>query len=102
MYDNIYIIDHDINGSALDKPVQVYDNDKKFRIVYNQPHYKRDVLIHTEPKIIKNIITECYCKHIPENKNKEVYEEMANLLGIYAYTKDKINIKPYIIIGKNL
>lgn len=44
----------------------------------------------------------CCCKYVPQNKNIELYEEMAQLLGIYAYTKDKINIKPYVIIGKDL
>ena len=63
--------------------------------------YNKEIY-HTNPKIIKNIITECYCKHVPQNKNKELYEEIANLLDIYAYIKDKINIKPYIIIGKNI
>ena len=30
-----------------------------------------------------------------------MYEDISNLLGLYAYTKDKINIKPYIIIDKD-
>ena len=51
---------------------------------------------------LKKIITEHYCYYVPENKNKELYEEITNLLGIYAYTKDKTNIKPYVIIGKDL
>ena len=29
-----------------------------------------------------------------------MYEDISNLLGLYSYTKDKINIKPYIIIDK--
>lgn len=76
-------------------------------------------------KRCKKVITECYCKYVPQNKNAELYEEMAELLGIYAYkvknkiknfvfdvmvfkigfeyyTKDKVNIKPYVIIGKDL
>ena len=27
-------------------------------------------------------------------------KEISDLLGLYAYTKDKINIKLYVIIGK--
>lgn len=73
----------------------------KLKLKKNQVIENREIF-HTEPKHIKKIITECYCKHVPSNKNKDLYEEMANLLGIYAYTKDKINIKPYIIIGKEL
>ena len=52
--------------------------------------------------MIKQVIDKCYCKYVSENKNKDLYEELANLLGLYAYTKDKENIKPFIIIGKNL
>ena len=55
-----------------------------------------------EPAKLKKIIDECYCKHVPEEKNAELYEEISELLGLYSYTKDKINIKPYIIIGKKL
>ncbi len=69
---------------------------KKNQVLENKEIYK------SEPQIIKKIITECYCKYVPENKNKELYEEITNLLGIYAYTKDKTNIKPYVIIGKDL
>jgi hypothetical protein len=31
-----------------------------------------------------------------------MYKELSDLLGLYAYTKNKINIKPFIIIGKDL
>jgi hypothetical protein len=48
------------------------------------------------------MMSEYYCKYVSEKKNKDLYEKMSNLLGLYAYTKDKINIKPYIIIGKDI
>jgi hypothetical protein len=91
----------DLKYLAIIKNPLLLEKCVKLKLKKNQVITNKEIF-HTEPTIIKNIITECYCKHIPENKNKEVYEEMANLLGIYAYTKDKINIKPYIIIGKNL
>jgi hypothetical protein len=31
-----------------------------------------------------------------------MYKELSDLLGLYAYTKNKTNIKPFIIIGKDL
>lgn len=55
-----------------------------------------------EPKLLKKVIDECYCKHVSKKENKELYEEISSLLGMYVYVKDKINIKPYIIIGKNI
>lgn len=69
---------------------------KKNQVIENKEIYG------IEPQNIKKIITECYCKYVPENKNKDLYKEMADLLGFYAYAKNKENIKPYIIIGKDL
>ena len=51
-----------------------------------------------EPTKIKKIINDCYCKYVSKEQNEELYKEVADLLGLYAYTKDKINIKPYVII----
>ena len=69
---------------------------KKNQVIKNKEIY------NTTPQTIKKIINECYCKYVSDKKNKDLYEEMANLLGMYAYTKDKVNIKPYIIIGKDI
>jgi hypothetical protein len=59
-------------------------------------------LFEIKPKILKKVIDECYCKHVSIKENKELYDEISSLLGMYVYVKDKVNIKPYIIIGKNL
>jgi 23S rRNA maturation mini-RNase III len=59
-------------------------------------------LFEIDPKILKKVIDECYCKHVSVKENKDLYDEISNLLGMYVYIKDKLNIKPYIIIGKNL
>ena len=64
--------------------------------------YKNKEIFKVEPQKLKQIIDECYCKYVSKKQNTNLYEEISNLLGLYAYTKDKINIKPYIIIGKNL
>jgi hypothetical protein len=59
-------------------------------------------LFEIEAKILKKVINECYCKHVSAKENKDLYDEISSLLGMYVYVKDKLNIKPYIIIGKNL
>jgi phage anti-repressor protein len=69
---------------------------KKNQIFENKEIYKVD--LHKLKKIIDN----CYCTHVSRKQNEELYGEISDLLGMYAYAKDKINIKPYIIIGKNL
>ena len=50
---------------------------------------------------IKKIIDDCYCKYVSKKENEELYKELSDLLGLYAYTKNKVNIKPYIIIYDN-
>jgi hypothetical protein len=55
-------------------------------------------IFQINPKKLKKIIDECYCKYVSKQQNEELYKEISDLLGLYAYTKDKINIKPYIII----
>jgi hypothetical protein len=69
---------------------------KKYKLYENKEIYT------IEPNKIKKIINDCYCKYVSKKENNDLYEELANLLGLYSYTKDKINIKPYIIIGKIL
>lgn len=108
LYDNIYIIDHDINGSSIEKPVQVYDNDKKFRIVYNQPHFKRDVLIHTVQKNTKyEVFYDLYKRYLIGYReiNKEyvniekinckikVVYSIKNIFLMYGFTRQYINTK---------
>ena len=53
LYNNIYIIDHDYNGIKLDSPVQIYENEEKFKIIENHPHFKRNVIVYTMKKNTK-------------------------------------------------
>lgn len=69
---------------------------KKNQVIKNKEIYNID------PKNIKKIVTECYCKYVSEKQNENLYHEMANLLGLYSYTKEKVKIKPFIIIGKDI
>lgn len=53
-----------------------------------------------EPEKLKKIIDECYCKNVSKKENDDLYEEISELLGLYSYVRDKVNIKPYIIVDK--
>jgi len=68
-----------------------------FKLDKNRIFEGREIF-KVEPKKLKKIIDECYCKYVTKKQNDELYKEIADLLGLYAYTKDKINIKPYVII----
>lgn len=67
---------------------------KKFQKVKNKEIYEVD------PKLIKHIASKCYKRNVSAEENKELYEEIASLLGLYVYTRDNPDIKPYVIIGK--
>ena len=53
LYYNIYIIDHDYNGIKLDSPIQIYENEDKFKYVENHAHFKRNVIVYTMHKNTK-------------------------------------------------
>ena len=71
----------------------------KLKLKSNQLFENKEIF-KIEPKILKKVIYDCYCKYVSKQQNKDMYEDISNLLGLYSYTKDKINIKPYIIIDK--
>jgi superfamily II DNA or RNA helicase len=71
----------------------------KFKLKKNQVLENTEIF-KVDPKILKKVIKECYCKYVSSKENEELYKEISDLLGLYAYTKDKKYIKPYIIIDK--
>ena len=64
--------------------------------------FENKEIFKVEPRLLKKVIDDCYCKYVSSKKNEEMYNDISHLLGLYAYTKDKKNIKPYVIIGKNI
>ena len=69
------------------KPNKIFENKEIFKV---------------EPKLLKKVIQECYCNYVSHQQNTELYEDISYLLGLYSYTKDKKNIKPYVIIDKTI
>jgi hypothetical protein len=65
---------------------------EKQRLIVNRE------IFTVEPDKLKKIIDDCYCKYVSKEQNEEMYKEISDLLGLYAYTKDKIKIKPFVII----
>lgn len=91
----------DLKYLAIVKNSLIIEKCVKLRLKENQV-IKNKEIYRVEPKTIKKLVSECYCKYVSENKNKDLYEDISNLLGLYSYTKDKANIKPYIIIGNDI
>jgi hypothetical protein len=82
------------NSLLIEKCIKKLLTDKQFRA--NREIYR------VEPEKIKKVIDECYCKHVSSENNAELYMDLSNLLGLYSYSKNKVHIKPYIIIGKDI
>jgi phage anti-repressor protein len=82
------------NNVLIEKCMKTLLKNKQFRP--DREIYK------VEPEQLKKVIDECYCKNVSSENNAELYKEISDLMGLYSYTKNKVNIKPYIIIGKNI
>jgi hypothetical protein len=110
LYDNIYIIDHDYNGNKLDKPILVYEEEKKFRYVYNHPHFKRDVIIYTMQKNTKYELfydlqekyllgyREINKEYIDSKKilsKLEVNYSIKNILTLIGFTRTNPNLRDF-------
>lgn len=53
------------------------------------------------PKSLRKIIEDCYCKNVPKEAHEELYSDLAGLIGLYGHVqKSKKNIQPYIVINK--
>ena len=90
----------DLKYLALVKNSVLIENCMKLQLKKNQV-IKNKEIYQIEHNQLKKIINDCYYKYVSKNKNENLYEELSNLLGLYSYCKDKINIKPFIIIDIN-
>ena len=80
------------NTELIEKCIKV--NLKPYQVIKNKEIYEID------PVRIKKVIDKCYCENVSKKENMELYSEISSLLGMYAYVKDKVNIKPYVIMDK--
>jgi hypothetical protein len=91
----------DLKYYALVKHNLLIEKCMKIKLKKNQVAENKEIY-QVDPKTIKKIIDECYCKYVSKKENDELYKEISDLLGLYSYTIDKKNIKPYVIIGSEL
>ncbi len=91
----------DLKYLALVKNKTLIENCMKLKLNKDQVIKNREIY-EIDPRKLKKIINDCYCKHVSKKENEELYKELSNLLGMYTYVKNKVNIKPYIIIGNEL
>ena len=108
LYWNIYIIDHDYNGSKLDSPILVYEKENKFRVIKSHPYFKRDILVYTMQKNTKyelfydlqekillgyREINKEYINLKKFNIKLKINYSLKNMLILFGFTRQQINIK---------
>lgn len=110
LFNNIYIIDHDLNGVKLATPIQIYEKDTNIRIIKNHNHYKRDVIVYT---ITKNTKYEMFYdlqekillgyrelnknyENIKNSTNKlKIIYSIKNILMLFGFTRQYVNIDDF-------
>jgi phage anti-repressor protein len=66
----------------------------------NKQYYENREIYEVDNNKLKKIIADCYCKYVSKKEHDTMYDELSQLAGLYSYTKNKKNIKPYVIINK--
>jgi hypothetical protein len=110
LHNDIYIIDHDFNGSKLTNPIQINEKDNKFRFVEKHPFFKRDVLVYSLQKNTKyESFYDAYEKYLlgyrEVNKEFNVVEKtnakilvnysVKNIFLLLGFTRQFIDIKDF-------
>ena len=85
---------------ALVKNNLIIEKCMKLKLRKNQVYENKEIY-KVDPEKVKKIIKDCYCKYVSKTENEELYNEVSSLLGLYSYARNKINIKPFVIINKN-
>lgn len=89
----------DLKYYAIVKNAKIIEKCIKLELKKNQVIKDREIY-RVDPKKLKKVIMECYCKNVSKEEHEEFYLEMANLLELYSYTKNSKHIKPFIVIDK--
>lgn len=93
------IMDVELKYYAIVKHKTLIEKCMKLALKTKQVIKNREIY-EIDPQKLKKIIHECHCKYTKKKDQEDLYKELSDLLGMYVYTKDKIHIKPYIIIDK--
>lgn len=67
---------------------------EKKQVVKNREIYQ------VNPKSLKKIIVDCYCKNVSKGEHSKLYTDLAGLIGLYGHVKKYKNVQPFIIMDK--
>lgn len=95
------IYEVDLHYLALVKNKDLIENCMK-ESLHKFQKIKNKEIYEVDPKTIKNIAYKCYKQNVSYKDNEDLYEEISNLMGMYVYIKNNPDVKPYVIIGKDI
>lgn len=100
-YNTGKINDTDLKYFVLVKNRKIIERCVKRKLKKNQVIKNREIY-RISPEKIKRIVSDCYCENVSLEEQTELADELGDLMKLYSYTKNKVNIKPFIIIGDDL
>lgn len=101
VYNTGRINDIELKYFAIVKNRKVIEKCVKKKLKFVQVKNNRE-LYKIEPSELKKVIDECYIKNVTDKEHAAMCEDVAEILGMYSYVNNKVNIKPYVIIGNDL
>jgi phage anti-repressor protein len=87
---------------AAKKKSNIFKIGKSKNIIARLSNYNTGRIEDVDPKLLKRVVYKCYKDNISKKDNQQLYREIADLLGMYIYTKNNPKVKPYVVIGKNI
>lgn len=100
-YNTGRIRDVDLKYLAIVKNAKLIEKCMKHQLKINQVIKGREIY-NVKADTLQQIINNCYTQSVSKDENEELYDEISRLIGFYGYIKDKVRIKPYVIIGKDI
>lgn len=91
----------DLKYYAIVKNSIAIENCLKSLLKKNQFYENREIYKINHKKL-KDVIYNCYKKNVNVKENKELYDDLSAMLGVYSFTKNDSNFEPFVIIGKNI
>ena len=98
-YNTGRIKDVELKYLAIVKHSKLIENCIKLQLKDHILINRREIYI-VDPKKLKETIVDCYCKNVSKKEHNDLYDELAELTGFYAFAKKNKNYTPMLIINK--
>jgi hypothetical protein len=110
LYDDIYIINHNYNGTNIDNPITEYEKNGNIKIIENHIHFKHDIIVYTMHKKTKyELFYDLHSKYLIGYRelNKKIVNivktdarlqinySIKNMFLMFGFARENMSIKDY-------